>query len=243
MSKSKIIQQLVDNEIVLSDALYKVLVITKELGNEEVLKWVKSELNGYDVDIELPDYRITSSLTINYSGINGSYKVNNVSLNPAYLKLDTLKKIKTVKSRESITSIENKLKEEGDVYHIDLSYLTNEVYENTTDGYHGVTCTSIWQVIPKQFFQEIYDNLKTKLIEILITLEYDLGVLDSKGIRYKKDKSKYKSLNSKIHHVIDNKILVLEKEENNILNKILIPIVVALFSGVILAYFLGWLGI
>lgn len=80
MAKSQLIKDLATNKVSLEEALQRLLVITSELKNEELKKWILGELNGYSVETELPSYRKNIGSDLIYSGINGSYKVTNVAL-------------------------------------------------------------------------------------------------------------------------------------------------------------------
>jgi hypothetical protein len=56
MAKSAIIQDLVADKISLSQALDRLLVISLELEDQKVQKWVKDEKDGYK-EKEIPEYR------------------------------------------------------------------------------------------------------------------------------------------------------------------------------------------
>lgn len=243
MAKSEIIQRLIENEIKLSDALYRVLVISTELGNEKVSEWVKSELNGYETIDILPSYRKTISTNLTYSGINGRYQITNSPLDLTYLTAETIELIKDVADNDPITSVEHKLTQDGELFQRDLTHLAGEVYRNTNDGYIGLQCTRISQVVPKQFYHKIYTEVKTKLVEILLMLEEELGSLDKKDIKLKKRKEKYRVLNSRLSNILDKEVVIIEKEKSKLLYYILIPIGVVVIGGVILSLVQGWLSL
>ena len=60
MAKSKIIKDLVTGNITVLQALDRLLVISMELGDEGLLKWVQQEKNGYSQDDDVPTYRLVS---------------------------------------------------------------------------------------------------------------------------------------------------------------------------------------
>ena len=82
MAQSKIIKELVSNEISLEEALNRLLIIASDIENDELAQWVENELNGYSDSAELPAYRVIDigDTYFVYSGINGRFKVENAPL-------------------------------------------------------------------------------------------------------------------------------------------------------------------
>lgn len=56
MAKSKIIKDLVNDEISIEIALNRTKIITNELNNNALEKWINSEVLGYDTS-DIPSYR------------------------------------------------------------------------------------------------------------------------------------------------------------------------------------------
>ena len=52
-------------------ALQRLMIIASDLGNEELLTWTETELQGYSPSDTLPEYRNIHSTYFVYSGING----------------------------------------------------------------------------------------------------------------------------------------------------------------------------
>lgn len=79
-----IINELVDTEKSVVSPLLKTKVLASRLRNTELLDWVNNELNGYDVQGEVPDYRKCEG---NVSGtyLNGRMQVNDQPLPTAGL--------------------------------------------------------------------------------------------------------------------------------------------------------------
>lgn len=57
MAKSKIIKELANGTIDTQTALKRTKVLLQELDNEDVLKWINSEIEGYSDRLEVPEYR------------------------------------------------------------------------------------------------------------------------------------------------------------------------------------------
>ena len=58
VAKSKIIKDLANDKVDLYTALKRTKVLLQDLNDEEILKWVNYEIEGYPDDVNLPDYRI-----------------------------------------------------------------------------------------------------------------------------------------------------------------------------------------
>lgn len=230
MARSQIIIDIVENNIKISDALYRVILIAKELENNELIEWAKMELNGYKDIEDVPDYRKTVSTTFKYSGINGSYQVKSAILDNSFLGDEILEQVKNVTVFDDINSVETKMKVENDTFEIDATFLAPVVYANSNNGYTGIQCTSIRQLIAKQLFSAIYNEVKTKLIDVLTLIEKEVGNLDKKDLS-RKVKGKKAKVNKELSSLFDVSSITTETVQSKILWRILIPIFTAIFGG------------
>jgi hypothetical protein len=174
MAKSLILKQLANNSINLQVALSRLLIIASDINDENLMKWAENELNGYNEDDVMPNYRIVGAGPIFYSGINGSYKVTNLSfsisdlspeLREVYLNNYFMQSIATIEEL-SINSGKNKV-------YKDLTFYAGEFYKKS-----GIQCTSIKMVFPSSTFLEMMGMIRTKLIKIFIALDKEFGCLD-----------------------------------------------------------------
>lgn len=76
MAKSKILKEIVNNEITIEVALKRLYVIANDLDDADLITWVEKELYGYDDADAVPDYRNIGGGTILYSGIKGTMMCN-----------------------------------------------------------------------------------------------------------------------------------------------------------------------
>lgn len=170
MARSKIIKDLMQSNKSISIALQELFVIVNELGNQELNRWIKNELNGYTKKDELPSYRKNLPSTIIYTGVNGNFQVTNQPL-PIQSFGDHAKDIIDLKSvNNSIVEIENS--KDGNMY-IDLTMFAGVVYKNT-----GISCFSISMKFGNNLSDVITSNVKTRVIEALLLLESEFGILD-----------------------------------------------------------------
>lgn len=170
MPRSKIIKDIVENNKSISVALQQLLVITNELNNKELNTWIKSELNGYSRKDNLPHYRTNLPNTILYSGINGSFHVTNQPL-PLKFFGDYKKEIIDLNSiNNSIGEIENY---KNSNMCLDLTSFASVIYKNS-----GISCVNISMKFGNNASERILSNVKTKIIESLLLLEDEFGILD-----------------------------------------------------------------
>lgn len=205
MAKSKIIKELVNEEISLSVTLKRLIVLANDLNDIELKTWAEKEVNGYTSTDVLPEYRIIKSLSFYYSGINGNCQVKHLPLNIGFLNKDTLDDIITNTVTEPISGIENKAKSTEGSLMIDRSYLANEVYKNSKQGFFGIQCTSISQEFQPIQFETIVSKVSSRVLEILLKLDNEFGCLDDLDIGCEKVSKK------KIDEVKqDIKVIIIE---------------------------------
>lgn len=238
---SKILNDITTNSISLSECLQRLLVIANKIDNNDLAIWCSQELNGYKKTDELPEYRRFKSMNIIYSGINGRYKITNQPMQPGYLSSKTLESLEDISLTENIVDVE-KRKDCEDTFSRDLTFLAPEVYKNTKDEFLGigVQCTSIQQVIPQQFYTEIYTAVKTRIINLLCSFEKMNIDLDNLDVTLRKDT---KIENDKIYNqiIVEGNTYTPEKKEKKVLWNVLIPIITGIISAIVggvLVYFI-----
>ena len=156
MVKSKIIKDIVQDEISLDGALNRLMVITNSLENEELNDWIEGELNGYSNSDDIPDYRKNIRYIIRYSGINGSFQVNNNVLPESLFTKEIKEALRSRVITSGIKTIEKAVSGEFNVS-FDLIELAPIVYKKSD---YMITCMKLEQVIDKTSFLEILSNVK-----------------------------------------------------------------------------------
>lgn len=176
MAKSQLIKDLATNKISLEEGLQRLLVISSELNNEELTSWIIGELNGYSNKVELPTYRKNIGSNLIYSGLNGSFKVTDITLPNNCLPKQIREVVVQTPFRTSIRGIEKFLEKDGKIG-MDLTDLAGAVYEET-----GIQCYKIFKEYSRVSIEEIISNVKNKLIMLLLDLEKEFGNLDNLDI-------------------------------------------------------------
>lgn len=174
MAKSKIIKELANNQISMEVALQRLMIIASDLGNEELLTWTETELQGYSPSDTLPEYRNIRSTYFVYSGINGGFKVTDCPFTFTNILKEKLSDIYNVPIMDSFSSLQNFIDSPGkQSYRRDFSMLNGYVLQRT-----GIQCTSIYQMVPLNFLQKIVSQIKTILMKIFLKLDKEYGGLD-----------------------------------------------------------------
>ncbi len=171
-----ILRDVTDSNIPLSDILSKCKILANILKNKDLETWIDNELNGYDSELDLPDYRI---LNIDAKGNFRNIAYNLTSL-IAPVSLDKEYKLWAEKAyiRESISSIEDISKSGESIVRIqwppDLIALLQrkEIVQN-------FTIMDAWQEITRGQLLRILSTVRTKILDFILDLKSNIPELES----------------------------------------------------------------
>ena len=232
---SKILNELIEGKTTVTECLQRLLVIATRTKNVDLANWCEKELKGYKTYDELPNYRKFKNSNIVYSGINGNYQITNSPILPGFLNQKTLEKIEKTCLFDNIEIVE-KAKDSKERKCRDLTFLAGEVAKNTKeyDFDLGVQCTSIQQVFSPELYANIYSEVKTRIINLLVAYEeagINLDALDiKKSKQYDIEENNQKMFNIII---VDGKTYIFPKKEKKILWNVVVPVIVGIVSTVL----------
>ena len=187
MAKSKILKELVNEEISLNIALKRLIVLAADMNDNDLKEWAEKEINGYNTDDEVPEYRKICSHSFYYNGFTSNLQVTNVPLDIRYLNEDTLKMIEYHELREPLLSLEKYVKEFKDGFNLDLTMLAPEVLKNSG---RRLQCISIYQKFNVSQIEKVLQTLSSKIMIIFIKLDKEFGCLDNLDIGCEKQQKK-----------------------------------------------------
>lgn len=187
MAKSKILKELVNEEISLNIALKRLIVLAADMNDNDLKEWAEKEINGYNTDDEVPEYRKICSHSFYYNGFTSNLQVTNVPLDIRYLNEDTLKMIEYHELREPLLSLEKYVKEFKDGFNLDLTMLAPEVLKNSG---RRLQCISIYQKFNVSQIEKVLQTLSSKIMNIFIKLDKEFGCLDNLDIGCEKQQKK-----------------------------------------------------
>ena len=179
MTKSQLIRDIAENNISIENALLRLKIITYSLNNSSLQKWIENELKGYKIDDAIPQYRKDISYVIRYSGINRNFTVKSAPLSESYFTEEVKKILRERKITNGIGTIERNLSIEMSY---DLIELASMVYSASKNS---IQCYALEQVVNKASLENILNNVKIMLIDILLDLESKFGELDQLDIDVK----------------------------------------------------------
>ncbi|WP_300222215.1 hypothetical protein [uncultured Helicobacter sp.] len=198
MPKSKIIKELVNDEISLEKALHRVIVLAKDLKDFKLEQWAKNEIRGYSNPEEIPEYRRVNFIFIG-SYIGGGLKYNDAPLPMEFLKQlspEEQKNITTYKMKESLGFLKLSIEKN--------EKLGRPVTPENMQLFSVGTNTEILLARGEINLPEIIaivNEVKTRVLDILCELEDKFGCLDDMDISNGSDTIKEEA-RQKINQII-----------------------------------------
>jgi hypothetical protein len=151
----------------LSSILRKAKVLASELHSDELRDWVSHELDGYESDDELPDYRIIRTACV---GIwtNGHWKVENHGVPLHMIDDEKLRQLLTrYRVFGGIRKIE-RLATHWEQHFVLSPHITLQVNHYVADG--GYAYVGLEYALGQHEFDQILDTVKNRLLDFVLTL-------------------------------------------------------------------------
>lgn len=200
MARSKIIKEFVSEKISLEIALKRLIVLLDSLENEGLIKWAKSELVGYKEQSEIPSYRIVKGIFMGCFTIPGYGHINRYKNHP----LPTVAFKEEGKKEYSTMNIDNSIGTLASA--TDNGLIVNyppELYPLFEQG-TNINVESAYLKCDGSQIIGILDNIKTKVLEILLKLEKEFGNLDELDIDISSKSGE------KLNEIVQNLLLVIQ---------------------------------
>lgn len=187
MPKSKIIKELANGTVDTLVALKRTKVLLSEFENEALNNWINNEITGYLEDSEIPAYRtVRGSLMGSYfKGSMVSHMTwNHVSIPLGKMPEDLQESLLTVSFREGVEAL-RQLAEKCDSADNHIGKTVNAdffpvIAHYNEDPYMMITSASV--EIASQCIHNVFSNIENRLLDVLILLEKEFGVLDDLDI-------------------------------------------------------------
>ena len=206
MAKSKIIKDLANDEVDLYTALKRTKVLLQDLNNEDILKWVNYEIEGYPDDENLPDYRIVPGQLYG-SYIKGSMvmhmKYQNVTLPLGNMEKEYKDALSSVRIYQSIETVKEMIKGDNTISAVIPPDLFGYIATANNDPYMIISSAYIKGSKPQII--NIFSKVTSKLLDILSLLEKEFGNLDELDIDVdNKTEEELKGICDKLQVIIYN---------------------------------------
>lgn len=147
---------IINPQVSLGTILLKAKVLAYYLGNPELKKWVKNELDGYPNTDNLPDYRITSTALLGTFS-NGVYWHSNKIISIVTIPSELRESVGKVYFAQGIAGLEEMAKSKNfrnpmpgdwvDLYNIINAESLSHGHYQLIEAHHPITDTSIVQTL------------------------------------------------------------------------------------------------
>ena len=201
MAKSLLLKQLVNNEIGLMQALDRLYVIAHYLKDDKVCDWIRHEKKGYFHE-EPPAYRKTSVTPI------GTYQIiscgnietyRNVPLPTSGIPEENMKQFNNWLYKESVASLlkQKEANDKGDIVGVPVDPIFFQWFQKNTN----IIMRSAILHISSFNIETMLDEIKNRIIDIILLYEDNFGSLDDIDVDIKESESK--ALQSASKSIID----------------------------------------
>lgn len=210
MERSKIIIDLIRDNITIAQAMNILNLLLLENDNPKIRKWLDNEIKGYSSYMKVPNYRIINC-EVEGTIRNGYLVISNTNIPIKAEYKDTFCKISARQAIDELVQLSNAEKENE---HHNLSLEAPIEYVNAIAMIDGeITHSS--RKLSIYAFTNILNKLKAIIIDILLELEKQYGNLDAYYIDLS-DKKSLEKVNTIIVNILDKSITI--GDNNNIKN-------------------------
>lgn len=203
MSRSKIIIELIRDEITVIQAINILKLLLQDIGNKEIINWINKEINGYEIDDELPNYRI---LSCNVEGIvrAGALVLSKMNIP---IKEEFKESLSNFKVRQGLEKIlQYSIAEKEQASHSLCTDMPLDYINSAASLLEGEV-THAKRELGVYAFTNILNSLKPIVLDIFIELENNFGNLDDYYIDMS-NKEKNQKVTQTIINIIDNSIKI-----------------------------------
>jgi hypothetical protein len=181
MILDEIIDLATDDTASLAVVLRKCLVLAHVLKNDRLKSWAQSELNGYDPDAELPDYRKSAAgAKGNFMGPFGS-ALNNFVILPQCLDEDDRHHAQYALLNQAVAAYEDLLRLSAVKGMLTLHWSNNMIgyYMDRLPMNGGLQLVDAWQEIPRSAFTQLLDTVRNRALSLALELKDEVGEDDA----------------------------------------------------------------
>ena len=200
--RSKIIIQLIRDEISIPQALDILNLLLEDIKNERIKEWIDSEINGYDNEDIVPNYRIINAEIIGNIQVGYTvYSSVNIPIEKEFIEV-----CKKIRIRDGIYKINQFSISEKESEEHSLSTEMPLDYINSIAKVNGTIIHS-YRSLEMYGYTNILNAIKPILLKIFKELEDEFGNLDD----YYIDLScaeKEEEITKIIINIIDNSITI-----------------------------------
>lgn len=158
------------SSIELTTVLRKCKILAARLGNNELKEWIDKELNGYNQEESLPDYRIVPVHSKgNFISLRGQ-QLNNTIIPMSKYPEEFRKDLEYAYFSQPIASLISLL-ESADGGNAQEPWLPDLVALVGRKIYNRLNCLEAWKVIPSNSIAGVIDAVRNRVLNFVLEIE------------------------------------------------------------------------
>jgi hypothetical protein len=163
----------VDPKFQLADILRMCKILAARLGHKDFKKWIEQELNSYENQEQLPDYRILRDLGCRGDFMGAFSELKNAQIPPISLPEEFRESVSVKHVVESVSSLESIVSQAKQSNRSILkSFWSADFFILVgSDIYGGMGLGQAWTEIPTASFVAILDTIKNRILDFVIEIE------------------------------------------------------------------------
>jgi len=207
MKRSKIIVELIRDEMNVVQAMEVLNLLLQESKDTKIQSWLNSEINGYIKGEEIPEYRIVSTRLTGTYLIDYGYKKLQCTDQPLPVKAEYFEEFRTINVMSGLNEVlQLSLAEKENETH-SLKIPIDIVYMQGATLINGEIIDAN-RILSVYSYTNILNKLKSKVLNIFIELEKNFGNLDDYHIDFKDKKDEIEISQTIINIITDNSVSI-----------------------------------
>lgn len=174
----EIIDLLADETVPLSRALLKAKVLLHKLAISESTAWLDHEMNGYPKGATLPDYRVLKGLVHGTVAIPGG-RYPSYPLPTMHLDDKLRESVEMMPFNQSIGALQELVSQDGKLVSLPLPLEMNNLLGQCFE--RGANVERAWRQVGRHSVAQIMNNVRTRLLEFLLSLRDQVGDVKDPG--------------------------------------------------------------
>jgi hypothetical protein len=177
---NEIIEAATDPKTSVADTLRKCIVLAFELKNEQLKTWAEAELNGYNKNNSVPEYRkLNLHSTGNFQGPFGAWIPGRPLPMAALEEKDRKYLVPTVLSAP-IAAYEANLAQSENKGSFSINWPPDLIARYQGKYMDGYVLAQAWQELPPSALTAIVDTVKNKMLRFALELRDEVGAAGDK---------------------------------------------------------------
>lgn len=173
-------ERLLDESEPLAGLLRKCLLLGAETGSDALRQWARRELNGYDGEEGVPEYRKLSGVPISMDSISGNTLAKNQIVDRLNLPQESLEFVpEAIAMRQPIEELEALAKEKRLSFSPPGLAYAQMLWNQKLGAYQNIV--SLSYVMPGTAIRGVLGQIRTQLVDLIADLTSDTPLAELPG--------------------------------------------------------------